>query len=150
MITYVSHRTKVKIILFFQQNTNKEQNHSKHNTPYYTANYQSSDDDDYYQPVIFAPYTPEYRPKPPRQNQASKNTNFHPQNLANTQVHQPLQTQNPTYTSSYQPTQRQSPVNTDYYQPTQMQNEIPLLYDLQQHEITKTQPTKFSQMPNTA
>ena len=44
--------------------------------------------------------------------------------------------------------QRQIPVNTDYYQPTQMQNAIPLPYYLQQHEITKSQLTKFSQMPN--
>ena len=29
-----------------------------------------------------------------------------------------------------------------------MQNEIPLPYYLQQHEITKSQLTKFSQMPN--
>ena len=33
---------------FFQQNRNNEQNEGKHNTPYYTPNYQSSDDDDYY------------------------------------------------------------------------------------------------------
>ena len=31
-----------------------------------------------------------------------------------------------------------------------MQNEIPLPYYLQQHEITKTQPTIFSQIPNAA
>ena len=85
---------------FFQQNRNKEQNQGKHNT---LPNYQSSDDDEYYQPDTFAPYTQEYRPKPPRQNQASHKTNFYPQNLANTQNHQPLQTQNPAYTPSYQP-----------------------------------------------
>ena len=70
--------------------------------------------------------------------------------MANTQNHQPLQTQNPTYTPSYQPIQRQNPENTDYYQPTQMQNEIPLPYFLQQLEITKNQLTNFSQMPNAA
>ena len=59
-----------------------------------------------------------------------------------------MQTQNQTYTQSYQPMQRQNPVNTDNYQPTQMQNEIPLPYYLQQHEITKSQVTNFSQMPN--
>ena len=59
-----------------------------------------------------------------------------------------MQTQNPTFTQSYQPKQLQNPVNTDYYQPTQMQNEIPLPYYLQQHEITKSQLTNFSQMPN--
>ena len=31
-----------------------------------------------------------------------------------------------------------------------MQNEIPLPYYLQQHEITKTQFTNFSQIPNAA
>ena len=61
-----------------------------------------------------------------------------------------MQTQNATYTQSYQPIQIQNPVSTDYYQPTQMQNEIPLTYYLQQYEITKSQPTNFSQMPNAA
>ena len=70
------------------------------------------------------------------------------QNPANTQNHQPLQTENPTFTQSYQPIQRQNSVNTNFYQPTQMQNEIPLPYYLQQHEITKCQLTNFSQMPN--
>ena len=41
-------------------------------------------------------------------------------------------------------------MNTQNYQPTQMQNEIPLPYYLQQHEITKTQLTYFSQVPNAA
>ena len=36
------------------------------------------------------------------------------------------------------------------YQTTQMQKEIPLPYCLQQHELTKNQLTKFSQMPNAA
>ena len=135
---------------FFQQSKNNEQNQGKHNTPYYTPNYLSSDDDDYHQPNIFAPYTREHRAKPPQSNQASKNTNFFPQNSANTQNHQPLQTKNPTYTQSYQPIQRQNPVNTDYYQPKQMQNEIPLPYFLQQHEITKSQLTNFSQIPKAA
>ena len=88
--------------------------------------------------------------KPLRSNQASQNTNFYSKNLANTQNHQPLQTQNPTYTQSYQPIQIQNPVNTDYYQSTQMQNEIPLPYFLQQHEITKSQRTIFSQKSNAA
>ena len=57
-----------------------------------------------------------------RPNHASQNYNFHSQN----------------------------PVNTDYYQPTQIQNEIPPAYYLQQHEITKSQLTNFSQMPNAA
>ena len=72
---------------FFQQSKNNEQNQGKHNTPDYTPNYLSSDDDDYYQPDIFAPYTQEYRAKPSRPNQASQNTNFYPQNPANTQNH---------------------------------------------------------------
>ena len=41
-------------------------------------------------------------------------------------------------------------MNTQNYQPTQMQNEISLPYYLQQHEITKTQLTNFSQIPNAA
>ena len=45
--------------------------------------------------------------------------------------------------------QEQNPVNTNSYQPTQMQNEIPLPYYLQ-HEVTKSQLTKFSQMPHAA
>ena len=61
-----------------------------------------------------------------------------------------MQTQKPIYTQSYQPIQIQNPVNTGYYQPTQNQNEIPLPYYLQQHEITKSQLTNFSQMPNAA
>ena len=36
------------------------------------------------------------------------------------------------------------------YQPNQIQNEIPLPYYLQQHESTKNQLTKFSQIPNAA
>ena len=41
-------------------------------------------------------------------------------------------------------------MNTQNYYPTQMQNEIPPPYYLQQHEIKKTQLTKFSQVPNAA
>ena len=44
----------------------------------------------------------------------------------------------------------QNPVNTDYYQPTQMQNKLPVPYYLQQHEITKSQLTIFSQLPYAA
>ena len=58
----------------------------------------------------------------PRPNHASQNNNFYSQN----------------------------PANTDYNQPTQMQKEMSLPYYLQQHEITKNQLTKFSQMPNAA
>ena len=131
---------------FFQQSRNKEQNQNKHNTPNYTPNYQSSDD--VY--MVFDNIHQEHRQKPPQQNPASRNRNFYPQKLANTQVHQQLQMHNPTNTPSYQPIQRKNPVKTDYYQSTQMQNEIPLPYFLQQHEITKTQLTSFSQMPNAA
>ena len=45
---------------------------------------------------------------------------------------------------------KQSPASKHSYQPTQMQNEIPLPYYLQQHEITKSQLTNFSKMPNAA
>ena len=34
------------------------------------------------------------------------------------------------------------------YQPTQMHIKVPLPFFLQQYEITKSQPTNFSQMPN--
>ena len=44
----------------------------------------------------------------------------------------------------------QNLVITDSYQPMQMQNEIPLPYYSQQHEITKSQLSNFSQMRNTA
>ena len=97
-----------------------------------------------------APYTQEYCVQQPRPSLASQNTNFYPQNLASTQTHQPLQTQNPTSTQLYQTIQIKNPVNKDYNQPTQMQNEISLPYYLQQHEITKSQLTNFSQMPNAA
>ena len=88
----------------------------------------SSDDDDHYQPDIFAPYTQEYRVQQPQPNLASQNTKFHPKNLASTQTHQPLQTQNPPYTQPYQTMQIQNPASTHSYQPTQMQNKIPLPY----------------------
>ena len=57
---------------------------------------------------------------------------------------------NPTSTQPYQSMQTQNPVSTHSYQPTRMQNENPLLYYLQQHEITKSQLTNFSQIPNAA
>ena len=59
-----------------------------------------------------------------------------------------MQTPNQTNTQPYHPIR--NPVNTDYYQPTQMQNKIPLPSYLKQHEITKSQLTIFSQMPNAA
>ena len=61
-----------------------------------------------------------------------------------------LKIQNPFNTQSFQPIQPQNPMSMHSYQPTQMQNEIPLPYYLQQHEITKNQPSNFSQMPNAA
>ena len=69
---------------FFQQNRNKQQ------TLFYHPNYLSSDDDDYYQPDILEPYTQEYRVQKPRQNQASQNINFYPQNSANIQNRQTI------------------------------------------------------------
>ena len=41
-------------------------------------------------------------------------------------------------------------MNTQNYQTTQIQKEIPLAFYLQQHEITKTQLTNFSQILNAA
>ena len=58
--------------------------------------------------------------------------------------------QNPTSEQSYQKIQVQNPASTHSYQPTQMKTEIPLPYYLQQHEITKSQLTNFSQTPNAA
>ena len=127
---------------FFQQNKNSKQPYqNKQKTPFYTPNYLPSDDDDFHdqnhqqnfqnqrlhsnhvnQPDIFEPNTREQHMRQPRPNHASQNNNFYSQN----------------------------PANTDYYHPTQMQNEIPLPYYLQQQEITKNQPTNFSQMPNAA
>ena len=57
---------------------------------------------------------------PPRQNSASYKNIFLPQNHMNT------------------------------HQPNQTHNEVPLPCYLQQHEITKTYLTNFSQIPNTA
>ena len=93
---------------FFQQSkNNKQQNQSKHKTPYYTPNYLSSDDEDFYnqnqrlhsyhanQSDIFEPYTQEQHTRQPRLNHASqKKNNFYLPN----------------------------PVKTDFYLPTQMQN----------------------------
>ena len=58
--------------------------------------------------------------------------------------------QNSTNTQHYQSVPLQNPASIHSYQPTQMQNEIPLPYYLQQHEITKSQLTNFSQIPNAA
>ena len=57
---------------------------------------------------------------------------------------------NLTNTQSFQPIQPQNLMTMHSYQPTEMQNEIPLLYYLQQHKITKNQLSNFSQMPNAA
>ena len=57
--------------------------------------------------------------------------------------------QNQNGTQPYQPAQSQNPVSMHSYQRAHMQNEIPLPYYLQ-HEITKNQPTNFSQIPNAA
>ena len=54
------------------------------------------------------------------------------------------------HTMNCQSVQLQNPVSTQNYQPTQMHNEISLPYYLQQHEITKSQLTKVSQIPNAA
>ena len=127
---------------FFQQNkNNRQQNRYRHQTPHYTSNYFASDDEDYNnqnhqqfyqnqrlhsyhvnQPDIFETYTHEQHMQQPRPNLASQNNSFYSKN----------------------------PACTLSYQPTQMQNEIPLPYYLQQHEITNSQLTNFSQKPNAA
>ena len=149
MTTHKFHKTKVKVIHFFNK-IKLIYNRNRHQTSYYTPNYSSSDDDDYYQPDIFAPYTQKHKMRQCRLNPTSQNNNFYPQNLTSTQSYQPLQVKNPVITQSYQPIQMQNPAITHSYQPTQMQNEIPLPYYLQQYEITKSQLTNFSQMQNAA
>ena len=92
MTIHIPHRIRLKITHFFNKVEKKQQ------TPYYTSDYLSSDDEDYYEPNFFAPYTQEYSVKKPRQNQASQNIKFYPQNSANTQNYQPLPMQNQTST----------------------------------------------------
>ena len=130
---------------FFQQNMKKQQ------TPFYT-NYLPSDDDDYHQPDIFAPYTQEYRTQRPRQPQPSQNQNIktYSQNPTDIQNPQPMHIPNSINTQSFQPIHSQNPMSMHSHQPTQMQNKVPILYYLQQHEITKNQLTNFSQIPNAA
>ena len=74
----------------------------------------------------------------------------YPQNATDEQNPQQMQIQNPFNAQSFQPIQPQNPMLMHSYQPTQMQNEIPLPYYLQQHEITKSQLSSFSPMPNAA
>ena len=127
---------------FFQQNGNHTNRyHTRNQPPFYTANYFPSDDEKCYnqnqqrfyssqtprsysidQLEIFKPNTRDEQIRPPRNNPTSCNNISQPQN----------------------------PVNTQPYQPTQMHNKIPLPYYLQQHEITKSQPTKISQKPKAA
>ena len=75
---------------------------------------------------------------------------IYPQNPADMQNQQPMHIQNPINTQSFQPIQSQNLMIMHSYQRTQMQKKIPLPYYLQQHEITITQLTKFSQIPNAA
>ena len=125
MTAHNFHQTKVKTIHFFNKIENRHQTHP------YTSNYFSSDHQHFYQnqrphsyhknqPDIFKPYTQEQLMRQPR----------------------------PSLKSQYKNFQSQNPASTHSYQPTHTQNEIPLLYYLQQHEITKSQLTNFSQMTN--
>ena len=125
---------------FFQKNKNKKQ------TPHHT-DYLSSDED-YLQPDFFAPYTQEYRTQRPRQPQSYKG--IFPQNPTDIQNQQAIHMPNSNNTQSFHPMQPQNPMTMHSYQPHQKQNEIPLAYYLQQHEITKSQLTNFSQKPNAA
>ena len=75
-----------------------------------------------YQPDLFEPNTRNEQTRQRRQNPTSYNKNV----------------------------QSQNPVHTQNYQPTKMRNEITLTSNLQQHEITKTQLTYFSQIRNAA
>ena len=123
---------------FFQQNKNKankdhtrSQPHYSEDEEYYYQNQQFNTNhhhkkwnieqpDPFYQPDIFELYT----------RNEQRQTRRHP--------------------TSYNKFQSQNPVNTQNYRPTQRQNENPLPYYLQQHEITKTQLSNFSQIPNAA
>ena len=91
-----------------------------------------------------------YRTQRSRQSQPSQNMKIYPQNPTVIQNPQQMHIQNPFNTQSFQSIQPQNPMLMHSYQPTQMQSEIPLPYYLQQHETTKNQLSKFSQMPNAA
>ena len=141
MINHDLHKIIVKITQFFNKKNNTNRYHTRNQPPHYTANYFPSEDKEYYnqnhqrfylsqrprsysidQPDIFEPYTRDEQIRQRRNNPISYNNIFQPQN----------------------------PVNTQSSQPTQMLNEIPLPYSVQQHELTKSQLTKFSQIPNAA
>ena len=74
MITHVSHKTKMKIIHFSNklEIRNKTKVNTTHLTIHLIINHQMM------MTIINQIYTQEYRPKPPRQNQAFQNTKNYP------------------------------------------------------------------------
>ena len=133
------HKIEVKYPFFQQNKKNTNRYHTRIQPPYYTADYFPSDDEEFFnqnnlrfyssqiprsysidQPDFLEPYTRDEQIRQSRNNLLSYNNFFQPQ----------------------------SPIKTQSNQPTQMHNEIPMPYILpQQHEITKSQLTKFSQIP---
>ena len=135
-----SSQDQIKNYLYFQQNRNNiSRYHTRNQSPYYTANLSPSDDEDYYNKNHQRFYSNQ-RPRSYQIDQPDKPY------TRDKQIRQPRK--NPTsYNNIFQP---QNPVNTQSYQSIQMHKEIPLPYYLQQHEITKSQLTSFSQKPNAA
>ena len=130
MITHEIQQTQMKTFHFFNR-IKIVNSHTKINkkTLYYTPNCLSSDDDDF--------------------DDQNHQQNFQNQRLHSYHVNQPDILnhihENNICDNLDQITHLKIIIFT---QPTQMQKEIPLPYYLQQHEITKNQLTKFSQMPN--
>ena len=107
---------------YSEDEENYHQKHQRINTNQQNNNWNIHQPDPIYQPDLFEPYTRIEETRQTRHNPTSYKNNFHSQN----------------------------PVNIQKYQPTQMQSEIPIPYNLQQHETTKAQLTNFSQIPNAA
>ena len=98
------------------------QNEQRFSTNQQNNNWIIDQPDPIYQPDLFEPNTRNEQTRQTKQNPTSWNNNF----------------------------QSQNPITTQSYQSTQTQIEMQLPYYLRQDEITKTQLTKFSQIPNAA
>ena len=139
MTTHKFHKTKVKIIRFFSKTKKSRQKKTKIDIKHLIIRLIifSSDDEDYYNQ---------------NHQQFYRNQRLHSYHMSQPDIFQPytqeqhMQQPRPNLTSQ----NKRSPASKHSYQPTQMQTEIPLPYYLQQHEITKSQLTNFSKMPNAA
>ena len=98
------------------------QNEQRFSTNQQNNNWVIDQPDPIYQPDLFEPNTRNEQTRQTKHNPTSWNNNF----------------------------QSQNPITTQSYQSTQTQIEMQLPYYLRQDEITKTQLTKFSQIPNAA